>query len=349
MRRKKLKITSKDIQKLHVDVAKSLTEGKSVEEIKKAIIVTEAISKETRRLLAEFETLFTTKWNEYCDLMRESRKVCEMFSQQMKEEEDLANQASKLFRERFEKSRGPLSFMRKSQIKALQREEDRIAALREPLRLEIQEKIDAYYPTVLRKVMNNAEIKALLSQFPLEIELQHPTQFFKTHPTQGTWASFFDNFKTANKPKVKLTSERAKWLVEFTSEIVSAMRAQIPLVNRKKTNQRLRAQAAKNKEGQRNLISSFRTQREYSFQLERNESCPYCEIKFPSKDLEPSIQLDHIYPVSKGGQSVIENLVFICAECNSKKSDATLAIFCSRNGLDREKVTSRLLMLGKEV
>ena len=90
-------------------------------------------------------------------------------------------------------------------------------------------------------------------------------------------------------------------------------------------------------EGQRNLISSLRTQKEYSFQLERTDACPYCEQKFSSKDLGQNVQLDHIYPVSKGGQSVMEDLVFICAKCNSKKSDITVAIFYSQNGLDMER------------
>ena len=325
MPRKKSKFTMKDVQKIHVGVAKSLIEGKSADEIKKIMIVTEVMGKETKRLMAEFDSLFVEKWTEYCDLMKDSPKVHEMFSQPMKKNDELAEKASKLFRERFKKSHGLLSFLRKSEIKDLRREEDKISTIRKSLDLEVQEKIDAYYPTVLKKVINSAEIQALLSQFPLEIELQYPKQGFKTHPTYGTWAEFFDNFKTVSKPSVELTTERAKWIVEFTDEIVSAMKAQIPVVKRKRAKERLKAQASKNKEGQRNLISSFRTQKEYSFQLERTDACPYCERKFLSKDLGPNVQLDHIYPVSKGGQSVVEHLVFICAGRNSKKSDITLA------------------------
>ena len=339
----------KDVNKIYVDVAKRLIEGKSAEEIQKTMIATKVIGKQTKQLIAEFDALFAKKWAEYCDLMKESLKVHEIFSQPMKAKDDLAEEASKLFRKRFNKSYGLLSFLRKNEIEALLREEEKIMALSKPLHKEVQEKLDAYYPTDLNKVIDSAEVQALLSQFSLEIKLQYPKQRFKTTPTSGTWAEFFDNFKTARKPEIKLTTESAKWIVEFTDEIVSAMKAQIPLVKRKKANERLKAQASKNKESQRNLISSFRTQREYSFQLESIDACPYCERKFSSKKLGSNVQLDHIYPVSKGGQSVLENLVFICAECNSKKSDTTLAIFCSHSGLDREKVTSQLLKLGKEV
>jgi len=57
---------------------------------------------------------------------------------------------------------------------------------------------------------------------------------------------------------------------------------------------------------------------------------------------------DHIYPVSKGGQSRAENMVNVCAQCNSKKSDLTLSTFIEQNGLDRVRIERNLNSLGKE-
>jgi len=82
--RKKSKFTMKDIKKFYVGVANSLIEGKSAEEIQKTMIATEVIGKQTKQLMAEFDALFAKKWTEYCDLMKESPKVHEMFSQPMK-------------------------------------------------------------------------------------------------------------------------------------------------------------------------------------------------------------------------------------------------------------------------
>lgn len=44
-------------------------------------------------------------------------------------------------------------------------------------------------------------------------------------------------------------------------------------------------------------------------------SCPYCGDGLSENDAHA----DHIYPVSKGGQSTIRNMVFVCTKCNLKK------------------------------
>ncbi len=71
--------------------------------------------------------------------------------------------------------------------------------------------------------------------------------------------------------------------------------------------------------------------------------CPYC-----GKSIGSEARLDHIYPVSKGGLSVRSNLIFVCLECNQKKSDMTLAVFVKVRNLDREAIEARLTQLGKE-
>ena len=71
--------------------------------------------------------------------------------------------------------------------------------------------------------------------------------------------------------------------------------------------------------------------------------CPYC-----GKPMGSEARLDHIYLVSKGGLSVRSNLVFVCLECNQKKSDMTLTAFVKVRNLDREAIETRLNQLGNE-
>ena len=78
-----------------------------------------------------------------------------------------------------------------------------------------------------------------------------------------------------------------------------------------------------------------------SFSL--TDACPYC-----GKPIGNEARLDHIYPVSKGGLSVRFDLVFVCLECNQKKSDMTLAAFVKFCNLDREAIEIRLNQLGKD-
>jgi len=83
--------------------------------------------------------------------------------------------------------------------------------------------------------------------------------------------------------------------------------------------------------------------REIKSQLRKFKVCPYCE-----GDLGDVPHADHIYPVSKGGLSTKENMVYICQSCNSSKSDKTLNVFIKSKGFDRDKVEGNLDLLGKD-
>lgn len=48
-----------------------------------------------------------------------------------------------------------------------------------------------------------------------------------------------------------------------------------------------------------------------------NQTCQYCGIKFDSKDLN----IDHVVPKSKGGETTWKNVVCSCFKCNAKKRD----------------------------
>jgi 5-methylcytosine-specific restriction endonuclease McrA len=77
--------------------------------------------------------------------------------------------------------------------------------------------------------------------------------------------------------------------------------------------------------------------------LRKDHDCPYCGGPLGSQP-----HADHIYPVSKGGRSMAANMVFVCAECNVKKGDMTLAAFIAFCRLDRDTIEARLKDLDKE-
>jgi 5-methylcytosine-specific restriction endonuclease McrA len=74
-------------------------------------------------------------------------------------------------------------------------------------------------------------------------------------------------------------------------------------------------------------------------------SCPYCERTHITEEMV----LDHIYPVAKGGLDTDENTVLVCKQCNTKKSDKTLGVFCMQMKFDYAKVGARLIKMGKGV
>ena len=77
--------------------------------------------------------------------------------------------------------------------------------------------------------------------------------------------------------------------------------------------------------------------------LRKDHDCPYC-----GSGLGDQPHADHIYPLSKGGRSVSVNMVYVCAVCNNRKGDMTLATFVATYRLDRDTIETRLQRLGKE-
>jgi len=84
------------------------------------------------------------------------------------------------------------------------------------------------------------------------------------------------------------------------------------------------------------------------FKLQRNddiyESCTYCGLKYDKS----TAQADHIYPVSHGGLSTEQNMVLVCRECNSRKTNLTLREFIEKYPhICRTEVEHRLTVLKK--
>jgi 5-methylcytosine-specific restriction endonuclease McrA len=78
--------------------------------------------------------------------------------------------------------------------------------------------------------------------------------------------------------------------------------------------------------------------------LQRTHPCPYC-----GGPLGADAHADHIHPVSRGGLSTRENMVYACQSCNNKKHDLTIKQFATKYGRDRDEIEERLEHLGKRV
>lgn len=66
-----------------------------------------------------------------------------------------------------------------------------------------------------------------------------------------------------------------------------------------------------------NCYAEHITQEEILELLALYPNCPYCDVYLTRENT----QLDHVYPLSKGGQHTIFNLMPCCAVCNNKKQN----------------------------
>lgn len=107
-------------------------------------------------------------------------------------------------------------------------------------------------------------------------------------------------------------------------------------ISEKRKSDLLVARAARNKEEARARADAVRAT------MAVDHACPYC-----GRQLDCEVHFDHIYPLAKGGLSVVENMVAVCVACNMKKSDMTLQEFIKAHRLEREVVERRLDALGK--
>jgi HNH endonuclease len=104
----------------------------------------------------------------------------------------------------------------------------------------------------------------------------------------------------------------------------------------------IKARAATKELETRKLAQNLR--RKLNAQLTIADCCPYCAGRLSLNDAH----LDHIYPVSKGGQSRPKNLVLVCSSCNMKKRNSMLRLFIEEQGFSEREVYNRLIALSKE-
>lgn len=153
-----------------------------------------------------------------------------------------------------------------------------------------------------------------------------------------------DPYISINGTRVKLNLKR--WTIEEVENLIN-QKIDLERKEQKKNQEEknvLIARASERETSVRLQSDKYKKQDDFDLQKSRVSCCPYCgENLFKSFS-----HLDHIYPVKKGGQSIKANLVFVCSDCNLKKSDLTLRNFIKKTKLNEIEIHERLEALNKD-
>ena len=112
-------------------------------------------------------------------------------------------------------------------------------------------------------------------------------------------------------------------------------------INKKNKLNKTKALAAAHTDSSRELAESVK--RKLEDQINQIKYCPYC-----FNDLGQKPHADHIYPISMGGLSTPENMVYVCSSCNLKKMTFTLREFIEKYNLDKVRIEKTLKSLNKK-
>lgn len=182
---------------------------------------------------------------------------------------------------------------------------------------EVQEELDHIRQRKRRKRRELAEKLPDVEYDPLDVDGWASSRFYK-HRRE-------DYEKRVEKAR--------SYANRFHNALVAIERKKRQEADRRRT----RAELAQARGKSRELGSRVKKR------LKLSDSCPYCGGPITNDG-----HADHIYPVSKGGQSRLENMVHVCAACNIRKGNRTLSAFIADYGLDRPEIEERLRRLGKD-
>lgn len=127
------------------------------------------------------------------------------------------------------------------------------------------------------------------------------------------------------------------FIMDYKKDLERKQKKLEKLTNKLKKQQRKKGVISAYQNKSRNLASTIKAG------LVNHKVCPYCE-----KEIQGEAEADHIYPVSLGGLSTSENMVYVCKQCNRKKDQLTLREFINKYSLDRERIERNLNSLGKK-
>jgi hypothetical protein len=162
----------------------------------------------------------------------------------------------------------------------------------------------------------------------------------------------FNNLKTTvqySDKLNKLETEQNKLLQKLSaikndSAILLKLEKQFVEIKRRAKERERSAKIAAFDNRARSGSQTVKTDLLKSIKNKRNWKCPYC---YTDNDLNKSVA-DHIHPINKGGLTTPQNIVLVCIDCNKKKSNFLLRVFCKKNDIDFNEVCERLEKLGKD-
>jgi 5-methylcytosine-specific restriction endonuclease McrA len=74
------------------------------------------------------------------------------------------------------------------------------------------------------------------------------------------------------------------------------------------------------------------------YKIKERTHCAYCRMY-----ISGTVNIDHVYPLNKGGTSNISNLVASCLRCNSMKGDFLINEFRDRMKYKRDVIYNKAL------
>lgn len=77
----------------------------------------------------------------------------------------------------------------------------------------------------------------------------------------------------------------------------------------------------------------------------QNHACIYCNQTITFDTCE----LDHVYPLARGGGHYLYNVAFACRICNNGKRAKTLTSFCKKRGFDVDDVRQRMADINQKL
>ena len=126
------------------------------------------------------------------------------------------------------------------------------------------------------------------------------------------------------------------------------IKSKIKKLDKKDKERNLRALASEKTSKTRQVAKSQRSKVNFDEQVGVYKNCPYCQNELGKFKGKNAAHLDHIHPVSKGGMSTKQNLVYICNSCNLSKKDKTLNSFIYEEKLNMDDVFEILRKLDKD-
>jgi len=132
--------------------------------------------------------------------------------------------------------------------------------------------------------------------------------------------------KLTNPEKWRARFEKIKeWRIKNSEKYKAQRKRQIERMKQKRQEnpEKYREEDKRKYEHRRGVLKWKRLKLRFKILSRDYFTCQYCGKKTPSVELE----IDHIYPNSKGGKSVIENYITTCRECNIGKGDVILNEF----------------------
>lgn len=199
-----------------------------------------------------------------------------------------------------------------------------------------KKELDNLYKEVQLQQQNVRQKSGLIANLLGTKELT-PDASLKVQSLQSKMREIQIRNSAISTPSV-MTYEHLKGSIETQENYLEKVVKQIERNERKKDSlESLKNKASESIKEKRDIAKAVKRR------LATNTECPYC-----GEFLDSDAHADHIYPVSKGGESRAKNMVLVCATCNLRKGKLTLQGFIRKYDLDRDEIENRLISMGKE-